>query len=101
MTLPHFDETFVEQVLGEKKSVDEFKKIIGDDLKARKDREARAQRENILMEKWLKLAKMDVPHLLIEEEVDYLIDEMKRGIESRGIQWEKYEEHLKSQKQIE
>ena len=96
--LPHFDEVFIEMVLGEKRTQEEFKKMVGDDLKKEKERSARTSRENELLESWLKKLKIEIPPLLLEEEMEYLLEQMKEDLQGRGIPWDKYEAFLKEKK---
>lgn len=96
--LPTLDEAFVSQVMGEKKTVPEFRQAVKGDLEKRKAVDSRRNRENVLLEKFLKEAKLEVPPLLIEEEIDYMVDDLKREIEGRGLKFETYLEKLKGEK---
>ena len=73
--LPELTEEFVEQVMGAKKSVTEFKEAIKSDMKQRKLTDARRMRENNLLETLLQKATLEVPPSLVNEEIDYMIDD--------------------------
>lgn len=96
--LPELTEDFVGQVMGEKKSVPEFREALKVDLHRRKGAEDRQSRENALLEKFLKEAKLEVPPLLIDEEVDYMIADLQRELEGRGLKFETYVEKFKKEK---
>ena len=96
--LPELDEKFVEQVMGEKKTVSEFREAIKTDMHRRKTVDLRRDRENSLLEKLLKEAKFDLPPLLIEEEIDYMIEDLKRELEGKGLKFETYMEKMKNEK---
>lgn len=96
--MPEINDEFVLQIMGEKKSVPEFKEAIKKDIHSRKKAESRKNRENEILEKLLKEAKLEVPPLLVEEEVDYMIMDTQKEIESKGLKFETYIEKLKKEK---
>lgn len=96
--LPALDDAFVSQVMGEKKTVPEFHAAIKADLHRRKSVDVRRNQENALLEKFLKEAKLEVPPILVEEEIDYMIADFKRELESRSLKFETYLEKLKAEK---
>ena len=96
--LPELNEEFVTQVMGEKKTVPEMRVAIKQDIHARKTLDSRRSRENTLLEKLLKEAKLDVPPTLMEEEVDYMITDLKQELESRKLTLETYMEKMKAEK---
>lgn len=96
--LPALDEAFVEQVIGEKKSVSDFRKAIEGDLNRRKEVENRRMQENKLLEKLMNEAKFDLPPVLVDEEIDVMIEDFVRELEGRGLKFETYLEHLRKEK---
>lgn len=95
--LPALDEAFIADVMGQKKSVAEFQEAIKIDMHRKKEADARKNRENALLEKLLKEAKFDVPPLLIDEEIDYMIQDLKGELEGRKLNFESYLEKLKKE----
>lgn len=95
--LPELNEDLVEQLMGEKKTVAQMKESIKADMHRRKEVDSRRKRENELLEKFLKEAKLEVPPVLIEEEVDYMISDLKYEIENRGLKFETYLEKMKKE----
>lgn len=96
--LPELNEDFVADLMGEKKTVAEFRESVKKDLHARKLSESRRARENALLEKFLREAKFDVSPMLTEEEIDYMIGDLKRELEYRKVSFENYEKKLKEEK---
>ncbi len=95
---PEVNEDFVSQVMGEKKSVPDFRDAIKTDLHKRKTSESRRDRENVLLEKFLKEAKFEVSPMLIDEEIDFMMQDLKREIESRGLSFDTYMEKMSQEK---
>lgn len=93
--LPEVNEAFVKNLTGTKKPVEELRTEIEDAIKARKANEQRQEQENALLEAVEKATKGDLPDLLIDEEVEYLIDTIKMEGLQQGITWENHLTHLK------
>jgi len=87
---PELDEALIEKVTGKKQSIDEFKQMIETNVKAKKEQEAKQKQENDYIEQLLKKVKVEIPDSLIEEEIHYIIDEMKQNIEGKGMQFDKF-----------
>jgi len=96
--MPEINDEFVLQIMGEKKSVPEFKEAIKNDIHSRKKAESRKNRENEVLEMLLKEAKLEVPPLLVEEEIDYMIMDTQKEIESKGLKFETFVEKMKKEK---
>lgn len=96
--LPEITEEFITQILGEKKSAEEFRDIVRRDVEGQKTMEARRKRENVLLEKLLKEAKFELSPLLTDEEVEYMLMDLKRELEGRGLSFETYIEKIKNEK---
>lgn len=92
---PPFDEALVEKITGKKTKVEDFKKDIEDDLKSHKERKAKQDRENKYLEKLIEKTEVEIPDSLIEEEIDYIVEEVKHDIESKGIPFDKFLEKTK------
>ncbi|MFH1284579.1 MAG: trigger factor [Candidatus Peregrinibacteria bacterium] len=90
------NEEFVEKITGKKQSLEELKKDIEKNILSRKEREARQKRENKYLEELLKKTKVEIPDAMIDEEAEYIIQDMKDDISSKGMEFEKYLEHAKT-----
>jgi trigger factor len=92
---PELNEEFIEKVTGTKKPVEEFKSDVEKDLKKYKEQEARKSLEEELLNKFLDVAKVDFSDILIDEEVDYMLRDMRQNMQQKGIKFEDYLSHMK------
>ncbi len=95
---PAIDDEFVKQIMGEPKTVGDFKTALKQDLHRKKTAESRKNRENTLLEKLLHDAKFDVPPVLIEEEVDYMLEDFKRELEAKKLSFDTYMQKMQKEK---
>lgn len=93
--IPEINEAFVEKMTGKKQTVPEFEKEIEENIKMRKDVEGKQKRENKYIEKLLEKVKIEIPDALIDEEVEYMISDMKEEISMKGMEFEKFLEQAK------
>lgn len=96
VTLPEVDEEFVSKMMGAGKTIPEFHEIVKEDITRQKAKNIRRKQENELLEAWLKLGKIDLPEILVEEETEYLLEEFEADLKKRGLTLEQYEKHLAS-----
>ncbi len=89
------DESLVEKMLGQKQSVDDFKKRIEEDLMQEKKQRAQADADNKVVEEIIKITTAEVPEILIKDEVNILKEERKKQIAQQGLTWEQYLTHVK------
>lgn len=92
---PEFNEEFIEKVTGKKQKPDKFKEEVEKNVLARKEQEAKRKRENDYIEALVKKTTVEVPEALVDDEVEYMIEEMKKDITQRGIEFEKFLEAKK------
>lgn len=95
---PEMDEAFVEKMSGKKQPLDEFKKEIAKNILAEKERGHARERENTFLDELLKITTVELPESLIDEEVEYILHDLKHDMEHRGVPFETY---LKSSKTTE
>ncbi|MBI5414902.1 trigger factor [Candidatus Peregrinibacteria bacterium] len=93
--LPEMSEAFVKNITGQEKPVEEFRKEIEESLKERKKTEEQKKHEEALLEAVVDVTNVDLPEILIHEEVDYLLDNVKFQVLQRGMTWEAHLMHLK------
>lgn len=93
--LPELTDEFVAKIAGEPKTISQFKEEVKADLARRKAVKIRRERENALLDKLNVNAKLDVPPILVEEEIDYMISDLKRELAQQKLAFESYEEQLK------
>jgi len=93
MNLPELDEKFAES-FGHNK-ITELKEAIKKSLHTELEQKINSEIENELIEKMLPLLKVEVPEILIDQEVDRTITGMGEQIKSRGLSFDKYLESIK------
>ena len=93
--LPELNEEFVEKLTGTKKPLPALEKEIEEALTERKKNEKRREQEEELLAAVEKAVEVDLPELLITEEANYLVDNLKLQGLQQGMPWEKYLVHLK------
>jgi len=93
--VPELNEELVEKVTGKKMTVEEFKKDIEQNIKAQKEEKAKQLREDKYLSELLKHTEMEVPDALIEQETDFIIEDMQHDMAHRGIQFDKFLEQTK------
>ncbi|MBP9718690.1 trigger factor [Candidatus Gracilibacteria bacterium] len=96
--LPELSEEFIEKIVGSKKSVEEFKTLVKEDVTARKSQEVHTKRENKLFEELIERSTLEVPPSLIDEEIDVMMEELKQRVESSGGNFDGFVEEMKKQK---
>ncbi|MBT4937234.1 trigger factor [Candidatus Peregrinibacteria bacterium] len=94
-SLPELNEEFVEKITGKKDSIDFLKNEIEKNLLLKKEQEERKELEEKVLEELGKKIKFEVPDVLISEETNFLIDNVKMGGLQQGLPWEKYLEAIK------
>ena len=90
VVLPEVNEDFVQKITGTKKSVDDFRKEIKNSLMQKEQKNEKHRRENEWIEQVSKKTKLEIPDVLITEEISFMIDDSKMQGLQQGIPWEKY-----------
>jgi trigger factor len=84
------DEAMVEKVTGKKQSVEEFKKLIEEDLKAELSVKNQQEHDNEVVGEVIKITKADLPEAMIDQEIDQMLEEQKARVKHQNIQWEDF-----------
>ncbi len=84
------DEAMVEKVTGKKQSVEEFKKLIEEDLKAEMTMKNQQEHDNEVVGEVIKITKADLPDAMIDQEIDQMLEEQKARVKHQNIQWEDF-----------
>lgn len=87
--LPELDDDFAQDI-SEFDTLDEYKKDIMEKLLDRKRKEADNKKQEELLEALVKKAEMDVPQVMIENEIDNKIREFEMNISRQGLSLEAY-----------
>ncbi|MEG2351579.1 MAG: trigger factor [Bacilli bacterium] len=102
---PELDEEFfLDLGLHEVKNVDDFKKTLKEEMKLKKEFDAENKQIDELFDALLKETTVEVPHQLVHEELDNMIEQYKEKLQMQGITLEQFyqftnsnEEALKDQ----
>lgn len=89
------DEALIEKITGKKQTVEEFRKEVEADLLRENEYRANQEHDNEVVEAVIKITKVDLPDVLIEDEIKIMVDERKRQAAQNGLSWEQYLQHTK------
>ncbi|MEK7134135.1 MAG: trigger factor [Patescibacteria group bacterium] len=81
--------------LGEFENLADLRKKIKENIRTEKKTKEMQKRRAALTEELVKESSVDVPHILIERELDRLMAQFASDISRMGLQFDKYLEHLK------
>lgn len=93
VTVPDLDDEFAKS-FGAKDAAD-LRRRLQENLEQEKAKEATQQTESKVVDAVVNGAETEAPDILIDEELDRMLAETRQHIESQGIQFDKYLEHLK------
>ncbi|MGN1042417.1 MAG: trigger factor [Christensenellales bacterium] len=88
--LPVCDDEFVKDIDDELNTVAEWKEKIKSELSAKKIENAEAKLENDIIDAIVKNTEIDVPECMVEEELDYRIQELEQSMARYGLKFEDY-----------
>jgi len=92
---PELNEEFIEKISGTKKPIEDFKKDVERDLQKFKEQESRKDLEEELLKKFLDVAKVEFSDILVDEEVDFMLRDMRQNMQQKGLKFEDYLTHMK------
>ncbi|MBR6484999.1 MAG: trigger factor, partial [Clostridiales bacterium] len=87
--LPELDDEFASEV-SEFETVEEYRNSLRESLKEKKEKEARAQKEDKLLEAIVKDSKMDIPDAMVEEQAGRMADDYAQRLQLQGLTLEQY-----------
>jgi trigger factor len=101
-TLPEWTPEFIKEVTGHDKTLEEVKKIIRENLLLDRQEAEKVRRENAFLDEIIKHTKVEIPEILIEEEIDMMIEEFKNELEKQaGVTIEQFlEQNKKEMKEL-
>lgn len=85
--LREINDEFAKEVAGAE-SVDDLMRQIRDDVHQGKTSDARNEIINTIVEKIAETAEIDIPEVMVEEEVEHQLSHRKEDLQRQGIQWE-------------
>lgn len=87
--LPELDEDFVQDV-SEFDTVDEYKADIKAKILERKENQAKAEKEDAVIEKIIESSSMEIPEAMIEFQVENMIEDFARRLQQQGLKLDQY-----------
>ncbi|WP_251208069.1 trigger factor [Acetatifactor aquisgranensis] len=88
--MPELDDDFVSEVSEESDTVEEYKEEIRKKLAGRKADEARAVKEDAVIDAIIADAQMDIPEAMVETQQRQMVQEYAQRMQSQGISMEQY-----------
>ncbi len=88
--MPELDDEFVKDISDELDTVAQWKAQIKADIAAKKAENADAKLENDIIDAIAKNTEIDIPECMIEEELDYRIQELAQNMAQYGLKFEDY-----------
>jgi len=93
--LPKIDDEFA-KALGKFKDLNDLKSKIKEGLEKEEEQKAHGELRKKIIEQIIKDSVMDVPELLIEEELDMMLKEFKNNVEKTGVEFNEYLKKIKT-----
>jgi len=91
--LPEINDEFARS-LGKFKDLSDLKRSIKEGIKIEKEKEEEVRWQNAVLEKLAQKAEIELPDILVEQERDRMLEDLKQGIEEMGLSFEIYLSHL-------
>lgn len=87
--LPELDDEFAQDV-SEFDTLEEYKADVKANLEKKKAEEAKRAKEDAVVEKVIENAQMEIPDAMIATQVNQMVDDFARRIQSQGLTFEQY-----------
>lgn len=87
--LPELDNDFVEDV-SEFSTVEEYKESIKKNIEEKKLKDAKASKEDAVIEKIIEGAKMEIPDAMVDSQVRQMAEDFARRLSAQGLSLEQY-----------
>ncbi len=87
--LPELDDEFASEV-SEFDTLEEYKKDLANKLKIKKESEAKIKDENIVIEKVVENATLDIPKPMLDTQIDNMINDYARRMQAQGLALDQY-----------
>jgi len=98
--LPELNEEFITKVTnGKKMTFKEFEKEVKDNLEKRQHQDLKTARENEFLGKLIEKSTLEVPEILVNEEIDFMIKDIKMDLAKKGMQFEDYLKAVKKKEE--
>lgn len=92
---PKLDDEFAKMITGgHRKTMDELKTEIKEELLKQKEKQDMGRMENDFLKELADYVDVEVSDTLIGRETDLIVDRMKHDMQHRGTKWEEYEKSM-------
>lgn len=91
--LPELNDDFAQDV-SEFDTLEEYKNDLKSHIEENKSKKAKSEKENEIINQLIEKAKMDVPNVMIENQIDMMVNDFARQIQSQGISLENYLQYV-------
>ncbi len=88
--LPELDDDFVSEISGESDTVEQYREEIRKKLAGRKEEEARAKKEEAVVDAIIADAQMEIPGPMVETQQRQMVQEYAQRLQYQGISFEQY-----------
>lgn len=96
--LPEVTKEWIKTLTAKDQTPEELKSEIRENLNRERKTQAHQKREEAFFEKLIACATVEIPDVLIEEEIDFILDRTKMDLESQGLSWDQYQKYLEEKK---
>ncbi len=96
--IPELNDEFV-KTLGEFKNVDEFKKVLSDNMQAEKEKKAIQKRRMEIVEKIIEESKIELPDAMIDDELHQMMHQFSDELAAAKIGVDDYLKEIKKTKE--
>ena len=91
--LPELDDEFAKDI-SEFDTLEEYRKDVNKKVKQRKENQAKAEKEQEAIEKFIKKVEVVIPEGMIDEEVEKMVEEMNANLSYQGLNIDQYLQYM-------
>lgn len=91
--LPELDDEFAKDV-SEFDTLEDYKKELNKKVKERKENQAKAEKEQEAIEKFIEKVEVVIPDGMIDEEVEKMVEEMNANLSYQGLNIDQYLQYM-------
>lgn len=88
--LPELNAEFIKKVAGKEMTVDEFRTEVKSNFQKKLEQDEQNRLENELLEKIRDNTDVSLSESLVDEEIHFIIDDIRENNSRRGLPWEEY-----------
>lgn len=89
-TIPTLDAELIKKITGKEMTEADFKAEIRTNLQKNREQEEQNRLEGEFLDQVLAGTEVELSHTLIDEEIEFIVEDQKQHMASRGINWDEY-----------